>query len=311
MIDYPKRPKFFAHRVVRMMQKTCAANDIGIEACWLVTCIAHVEDAKRYTGPVTFWNHQLMPIAGCKSWGRLDRARKAAVADGWLVYQPGKTRGCGTYWTNIPDHAASLDDSPVDESDGHQNGAHDGDNHQNGAHNGDAAVMRRRWNGEPSNPVPDPVPILIDSFDRFWNTYANKVGRKKSEPAFEKAVRSIAASREITPQEAVEFLIQRATEYVADCTATNRYQKNPLTWLNGAHWEDEFTGTTSSDFAEVHSAVLSIYTPDLRNHADVERALTPVQAQAARQVGIDRIYRSKIDDRAVQAAYADALRAGA
>ena len=45
---YPKRDSFHAHRVVRLMFKSCASQSMGVDAVLLVTCIAMVEDAKRY-----------------------------------------------------------------------------------------------------------------------------------------------------------------------------------------------------------------------------------------------------------------------
>ena len=307
MSGYPSRPPFFAHRVVRMMQKTCAANVMGLEGCWLVTCIAHVEDAKRYTKPVSFWNEQLMPIAGFRSWGRLDRARKAAVEAGWLIYRPGKIRGSGTYWTDIPEHATSLDDSPIDESHDHHFGAHEPHDHQNEAHNGDTAVMRRRCNGEPSIPTPIPVPISSDQFDQFWNTYGKKIGRAKCEPKFFKAVRSVAKQKKVSAEDASDLIISRAADYAAQFTGDNQYQMNPLTWINGEHWDDEHANGTTCDFADVHRAVVDHYQPDVKDTAAVQAALTPTQFAAAKSVGLDRIARSRADDKRIATEYRRAI----
>lgn len=158
---YPKRPPFFANRVIRLLQKSCAANSIGIDACWLVACIAQVEDSKRYSGPVTFWTAQLLPIAGFASWGRLDRARKLAVDAGWLHYKAGTNHKCGVYWTLIPEAIEqAFDDSPVDATD-HHNGNRSEVNHHCGAHNDEQHVIdtksKRGRNGEPSKPVPLPT----------------------------------------------------------------------------------------------------------------------------------------------------------
>jgi len=144
------------------MQKSCAANTIGIEACWLVTCIALVEDSKRYSGPVTFWSAQLLPIAGFQSWGRLDRARVRAVEAGWLYYRAGNNRQCGVYWCLIPDAIQrAFNDSPVDEVN-HHFGDHAEVNHQNGDSGEDRTVIetksKRSAHGEPSIPFPLPIP---------------------------------------------------------------------------------------------------------------------------------------------------------
>ena len=58
---YPTRPRFFANRVIRLMCKTCLANELGADTVLLLTIIVSQEDAKRYLGPVTFYNNQLQP----------------------------------------------------------------------------------------------------------------------------------------------------------------------------------------------------------------------------------------------------------
>lgn len=69
------------------------------------------------------------------------------------------------------------------------------------------------------------------SFEAFWDAYANKVGRKKSETAYRAALKK----RGVT----AELLIRSATEYAAWCIETGTYQKNPTSWLHGEHWNDE------------------------------------------------------------------------
>lgn len=114
MAEYPQRNHHFAHRVVRLMIRTCAAQEIGTDGFLLVTVIAHTEDAKRYTSPVTFWNDQLVSILGFTTWGKLDRARKRAVEAGWLHYEPGGKSKVGRYWTIIPAIYDTIPDGAVD-----------------------------------------------------------------------------------------------------------------------------------------------------------------------------------------------------
>ena len=170
MPEYPHRPAFWSNRLVRLLQKSCAANVIGIESCWLVTCIAQVEDSKRYSGPVTYWNGQLLPVTGFQSWGRLDRARKKAVDAGWLHYTPGQNRQVGIYWTLVPNGIeATFDDSPLCDN----ITVIDANPLQNGAPNGDGVEietlierrLKRGSNGEPSIPTPEPNPSSCQ--DRF------------------------------------------------------------------------------------------------------------------------------------------------
>ncbi|MCY2989825.1 MAG: hypothetical protein NTY19_18425 [Planctomycetota bacterium] len=114
---YPKREPYFAQRYIRLLFKTCMPNDIGQDAVILCTCIVTVEDAKRYRGPVSFHNGQLLPILGFGKWERLDAARRVAVSSGWLYYFAPRqgTREPGLYWATIPADVGELSDSPIDE----------------------------------------------------------------------------------------------------------------------------------------------------------------------------------------------------
>lgn len=114
--EYPNREPFHAHRVVRLLAKSAAAQTLGPEGAWLVTTIAHVEDAKRYSGPVAFFNQQLMAICGFASEGRLIRTRERVVAEGWLNYQPGGKRRPATYFTMVPGELQAMPDGLDDES---------------------------------------------------------------------------------------------------------------------------------------------------------------------------------------------------
>ena len=143
MAEYPARCKYFAHKLIRLMVRSCAAQDIGVDGFALVTVIVHTEDAKRYSGPVTFWNEQLMPLLGFNSWGQLDRARDKAIAAGWLHYESGGKRKVGRYWATVP---LALDEIP--------DGAVDCDYHAIIAKNDDNSVeeprdKRDRTGGEP------------------------------------------------------------------------------------------------------------------------------------------------------------------
>ncbi len=115
---YPKRQAYFAHRYCRLLTKTCAAQEIGHVAFVLCVTVAHQEDAKHYTGAVTFFNEQLMALVGVSKWESLSRARERAVKAGWLCYEPGNRgqRMPGRYWVMTPEHLEALNDSPCDET---------------------------------------------------------------------------------------------------------------------------------------------------------------------------------------------------
>ena len=118
LAEYPRRERFFAHRFCRLLGKACAAQQIGSAGAYLCVTIAMVEDAKRYSGPVTFHTGQLLPILGFTKWDQLERVRARAVEHSWLhYYHPGQgSRAPGIYWVTIPDGLDGLSDSIIDES---------------------------------------------------------------------------------------------------------------------------------------------------------------------------------------------------
>ncbi len=123
--NYPKRDSHFAHRFVRVLQKSCAAQDIGQHACLLLCYISHTEDAARYSGPVRFWNSQLEQTMGYTSPKQLNNARHKAIEAGWLHYERQGTRGVGEYYVIIPDRFRTLSDAPIEEPILSQNGKND------------------------------------------------------------------------------------------------------------------------------------------------------------------------------------------
>lgn len=111
---YPQRPRFFAHRFVRVLHQSCAAQEIGPSACYLCCIIAHTEDASRYAGPARFWNSQLSETMGFRSPQQLVRERDRAVAAGWLVYYRQGTRAVGEYFVTIPPRFQALFGGPIE-----------------------------------------------------------------------------------------------------------------------------------------------------------------------------------------------------
>lgn len=115
MLDgYPKREPFFAHRFVRVLQKSCAAQDIGRDACLLLTFIAHTEDAARYRGPVRFWNEQLMTTLAFNNRRQLNNCRQKAIDYGWLVYNRKNDRAVGNYFVQIPEQFSDIPDTEIE-----------------------------------------------------------------------------------------------------------------------------------------------------------------------------------------------------
>ena len=113
-MKYPERDPCFAHRFVRILHKSCASQDIGRDACWLLTVIAHTEDAARYSGPVRFWNSQLMETLAYKSQKQFRRIREVAIDHGWLAYHRDDNRSVGQYFVKIPKRFQELSDAPLE-----------------------------------------------------------------------------------------------------------------------------------------------------------------------------------------------------
>jgi hypothetical protein len=247
---YPKRPAYFAHRVVRLAFKTCLAQEIGPTATMLVIFVAHTEDAKHYTAPPTFFNEQLLPILGLRKWDALDNARRAAVAAGWLHYQPppSGTRRSGIYWTCIPERFAGIDDSPSDEHHDHirETDTVDGQAYPpNGYGAGDGAGD---GGGEPSIPVPNPVPkkaralktSALDGFAEWWTVYPHKVAKLKAQDAYAKALKRIVAADTLDQPGAVAKLLAAVKAFAASeqGRGEQQYIPYPATWLNAGRYDD-------------------------------------------------------------------------
>jgi hypothetical protein len=113
-VEYPKREPFFAHKFVRLLTKSCAAQDIGLNAFALLCVIVHQEDSARYCGPVRFWNEQLMSTLSLSPRALRD-ARDRAIEFGWLVYYREHDRATGRYFVTVPEQFSGLSDAPIEE----------------------------------------------------------------------------------------------------------------------------------------------------------------------------------------------------
>lgn len=82
------------------------------------------------------------------------------------------------------------------------------------------------------------VDIDIDNtqFEEFWNIYDKKTGKSKCLKKFN----SLKESEK-------KLLFENLPKYIKS-TPEKKYRKDPLTYLNGKHWEDEIeTSTVASD----------------------------------------------------------------
>lgn len=109
--SYPRRESHFAHKFCRLVMKSCVATDLGQDVALLLMGIAMVEDSKRYSGAVSYYNEQLAPVLGFANVKALQRARERAVGAGWLTYIAGARGRPARYWVNIPAESTALDDA--------------------------------------------------------------------------------------------------------------------------------------------------------------------------------------------------------
>jgi hypothetical protein len=114
--EYPKnRPSYFGFKVIRLMAKVRAADQIGTSGLAMVSVIAMQEDACGYKRAVSFWNEPLMLDLGMRARNTFNRTREACIEAGWLKYKSGGTRKVGYYYVSIPDEFLDEKDSAIDE----------------------------------------------------------------------------------------------------------------------------------------------------------------------------------------------------
>ena len=209
---YPDRDQCFAHRFCRLLTKAAVAQEIGPEACWLLSVIVHQEDAIRYQRGVTFYNEQLMPLCGFGGKSRLANVRRKAVQAGWLHYAEGTKSKPGTYWVTIPEGYEDTTDTHCDESTHRECRPESGRQTENAVPNWDGmqdvpsqfgTATGRQPDGKPStiNPSPSPTPEkrepasagarslpseeLLDRLISVWNGLPDGTGPKVQAPRSE------------------------------------------------------------------------------------------------------------------------------
>lgn len=203
-IEYPRRERFWAHKLTRALFKSCAAQDIGWQSVLLVIHIAHTEDAARYVGPVRFWNSQLMETLGFSSPKQLSTAREKAIEAGWLVYERQHDRSVGRYYTMMPSVYSELADTPIEESEcvlsiplEEKETEKEGEKktesiplgeketEREAEQEGDGKRPRKdTGSGKPSNPIPNPGPYpnlhlsVLELFEKFLEHIFRKTGQR-------------------------------------------------------------------------------------------------------------------------------------
>lgn len=78
--------------------------------------------------------------------------------------------------------------------------------------------------------------IIVPTFDEFWDAYSYKKGRKKAEEKWNK----LKLSEKVACMKAVPAYVENTMIPGSAYTGTKKqFRMHPLTYLNGARWEDE------------------------------------------------------------------------
>lgn len=84
--------------------------------------------------------------------------------------------------------------------------------------------------------VPIEDGLIIPTFDEFWNAYAYKKGRKKAEEKWNR----LKPKEKVACMKAVPAYVENTIIPGSAYTGTKKqFRMYPLTYLNGARWEDE------------------------------------------------------------------------
>ena len=84
--------------------------------------------------------------------------------------------------------------------------------------------------------VPIEDGFIVPTFDEFWNAYAYKKGRKKAEEKWNR----LKPKEKVACMKAVPAYVENTMIPCSASTGTKKqFRMHPLTYLNGARWEDE------------------------------------------------------------------------
>lgn len=109
------------------------------------------------------------------------------------------------------------------------------------SHNATPEPQIKALEGNVGNTTPD---TLTNEFESFWLMYDKNVGKELSQKVWNSLTQS--------EKEAIMLSLPRYVESTPDKV----YRKNPLTYLNGKHWEDEIVDrrTNPSKITQTNTA---------------------------------------------------------
>jgi hypothetical protein len=270
-----KLQRFFAHRFVRILHKSCAAQDIGPAACYLLCVIAHTEDAGRYAGPARFWRSQLMETLGFRSPKQLVIARNRAIESGWLAYHQGGTRAVGEYFVTIPERFSGLSDSAIEPPEDLAISSASGTNEpiaevglvplRDLSRNGNGSISGTQSGPLPNpNPIPSPTPSLSqacdgpengkpkkprndypEAFEEFWQVYPTRNGRRSGKAnSFTLWKKIPAADR--------PAVLAAAENFSRSGLARDDKARDPERFLKGDWWRDWVETPAATQAASIY-----------------------------------------------------------
>lgn len=241
------RPSFFALRLLRLAIKAELAQQWGADVLALLCVIAVTEDARRYRGPVAFFNAELLRLLGFGKWERLNNARRAAVEAGWLLYENRGSRKAGLYRTTIPVDLATLSDILLDEGlpvgpypakGDDRTGSSLSSSSESSSENG---YDEEHDQGEPSLPKPIPKSSPSNEDGGDWEKIQKQL-REEGVRAWREAVRR-ACESECSPadiQAVIDYFRLRrdawespsgALHHRVSNATPDQQPDNPATWL--------------------------------------------------------------------------------
>jgi hypothetical protein len=246
------------------MMKAVAAQEVGPEGFCLLTAIAMTEDAKRYRGPVVFFNQPLVAVCGFSSEKVLFRVRTKCVETGWLAYFPGKKGVAARYWVLIPEQCDGIQDGPVDEVTENSGEACESIAEQSGvnrAFGGNQLGVNRESIGRTFIPVPNPLPSpepeeesgsaapppkaveYPPEFEEVWQAFrpTHRGGKEKAEgfSEWKRAMRVLSHREAIGDAHA--WLLNRIHAYAKSAEGAGEFSPAFPRWLKKGRYDDDPT----------------------------------------------------------------------
>jgi hypothetical protein len=260
-----RRESFFGQQVIRLMTKTCLANDIGPYAFTLLAIVSAQQDAAKGR-QVTYWNDQLMSLVGIRKWESFAGVRQKCIDAGWLVYQNRGRRSAGLYEVVIPKQFAHLSDSRCDEgsplyppngdtvypNEGDTEYPPDGGNagdkegYKGGYKAGDKEGYKRGYT--PSSPstspstsnTPYPLSGFSQAFQMAWDLWPaeRRTKRETAQSAWQDSVVRLAFRFEGDSRQAEAWLLSRVRQFVKSPKASGRFCPGIANWLIDGRYDD-------------------------------------------------------------------------